>query len=96
LTRRGAARTTGAMGMLLKIVLVLFAAATAWLTLRAWLRRVQGPGSAKPADPPRNKGPGTGGWGRKKVVAETEACTACGAYVSAGGAACGRGDCPRR
>ena len=86
------------MGFLLKIVIFAIAVYGIWATARRFYRLFGGGGgAARPpapapdrretaAPPPRAGGP---------VVEETRLCAACGSYVSAGAARCGRPDCPQ-
>jgi hypothetical protein len=86
------------MGFLLKIVIFAIVVYGIWATANRWYRRLGG-GQAKPpapapgpdrretaAAPPKPRGP---------VVEDTRLCAACGSYVSAGAAKCGRPDCPQ-
>jgi hypothetical protein len=86
------------MGFLLKIVVFAVAVYGIWVVANRWYRLLGG-GRPKPparapaaerretaAAPPRSRGP---------VVEETRLCSACGSYVSAGAAKCGRTDCPQ-
>ena len=86
------------MGFLLKVVIFAVAVYGIWATANRWYRLLGG-GRPKPpaqtpaagereaaAVPPRPRGP---------VIEETRLCVACGSYVAADAAKCGRTDCPQ-
>jgi hypothetical protein len=61
-----------------------------WTTARRWLGLF---GGLPKAPPPAQPGPAP--QPRRVVVEDTRLCTACGAYVPANSAKCGRSDCPQ-
>ena len=80
------------MGFLLKIAIVAVVAYGVWTTARRWLG-ILGGGQAKEPPPARRDTPAQAP--RQPVVEETRLCPICAAYVSVGGAKCGRPDCPQ-
>jgi hypothetical protein len=83
------------MGFLLKIVIFAIAVYGIWATASRWYRMLGG-GQTRPTTPApqRRESAGTPRASRP-VVEETRLCAACGSYVAAGAAKCGRPDCPQ-
>jgi len=84
------------MGFLLKIVIFAIAVYGIWATASRWYRLLGG-GRAKPPAPApdRREAAAPPAKPRRPVVEDTQLCAACGSYVSAGAAKCGRPDCPQ-
>ena len=83
------------MGFLLKIVIFAIAVYGIWATASRWYRLLGGGKNKPPAPvPERRETAAAPPKPRRPVVEETRLCAACGSYVSAGAAKCGRPDCP--
>lgn len=80
------------MGFLLKIAILAVVVYGAWKTARRWYG-ILGGGQPKTPPPVRREAPPQAP--RQPVVEETRLCPICAAYVSVGGAKCGRPDCPQ-
>ena len=80
------------MGFLLKIAILAVVVYGAWKTVRRWTS-ILGGGQPKAPPPVRREAPPQAP--RQPVVEETRLCPICAAYVSVGGAKCGRPDCPQ-
>ena len=83
------------MGLLFKIVVFAIAAYGIWATARRWLGLFGGQGPARAPAPERREAAPPPPKPRAPVVEDTRLCTACGSYVSASAAKCGRPDCPQ-
>ena len=84
------------MGFLLKIVIFAIAVYGIWAMARRWYRLLGGGRPKPPAPAPeRRETAAAPPKPRRAVVEETRLCAACGSYVSAGAAKCGRADCPQ-
>ena len=79
------------MGFLLKIAILAAVIYGAWTTVRRWYGILGGQPKTPP--PVRREAPPQAP--RQPVVEETRLCPTCAAYVSVGGAKCGRPDCPQ-
>ena len=79
------------MGFLLKIAIFAAVVYGVWTTVRRWYG-ILGGGQPKPP-PARREAPPQAP--RQPVVEEARLCPICAAYVSVGGAKCGRPDCPQ-
>jgi hypothetical protein len=82
------------MGFLLKIVIFAIAAYGIWATARRWYGWLSGQ-PKPPVRAPERRAPPPPPSARRPVVEDTRLCAACGAYVSASAAKCGRTDCPQ-
>ena len=80
------------MGFLLKIAILAAVVYGVWTTVRRWYG-ILGGGQPKTPPPVRREAPPQAP--RQPVVEETRLCPICAAYVSVGGAKCGRPDCPQ-
>jgi hypothetical protein len=84
------------MGFLLKIVIFAIAVYGIWATASRWYRLLGGNQARPPAPAPeRRETAAAPPKPRRPVVEETRLCAACGSYVAAGAAKCGRSDCPQ-
>jgi hypothetical protein len=84
------------MGFLLKIVIFAIAVYGIWAVASRWYRLLGGGRVKPPAPAPeRRETAAAPPKPRRPVVEETRLCAACGSYVSAGAAKCGRADCPQ-
>ena len=80
------------MGFLLKIVIFAVVVYGIWATARRWLGLFGGGPKAPTA---RRERPPAASPPPRVVVEDTQLCAACGAYVSARAAKCGRPGCPQ-
>jgi hypothetical protein len=84
------------MGFLLKIVIFGIAVYGIWATASRWYRLLGGDRNRSPQPAPdRRETAAAPPNVRRPVVEDTRLCAACGSYVSAGTAKCGRADCPQ-